>query len=34
VIQAKSRRSFADAIVKKLILEISDIVPDRQQAER
>lgn len=34
VIQAKSRRSFADAIVKKVILEISDIVPDRQQAER
>lgn len=32
VIQAKSRRSFADAIVKKLILEISDAVPDRQQA--
>ena len=34
VIQAKSRRSFADAIVKKLILEISDLVPDRQQAAR
>lgn len=34
VIQAKSRRSFADAIVKKLILEISDLAPERQQAER
>lgn len=34
VIQAKSRRTFADAIVKKLILEISDIAPDRQQARR
>ncbi|MGB0632267.1 MAG: DUF1194 domain-containing protein [Alphaproteobacteria bacterium] len=32
VIQAKDRRSFADAIVKKLILEIADRVPDRQQA--
>jgi len=32
VIQAKSRRTFADAIVKKLILEISDLVPDRQHA--
>lgn len=34
VIKAESRRSFADAIVKKLILEISDLVPDRQQAAR
>jgi len=34
VIKAESRRSFADAIVKKLILEISGLVPDRQQAER
>lgn len=34
VIQAKDRRTFADAIVKKLILEISDIAPDRQQAGR
>ncbi len=34
VIQAKDRRSFADAIVKKLILEISDLVPERQQAAR
>lgn len=34
VIKAESRRSFADAIVKKLILEISDIAPDRQQAAR
>lgn len=34
VIQAKDRRAFADAIVKKLILEISDLVPDRQQAAR
>lgn len=34
VIKAESRRSFADAIVKKLILEISDLVPDRQQATR
>lgn len=34
VIKAENRRSFADAIVKKLILEISDLVPDRQQAER
>lgn len=32
VIQAKDRRSFADAIVKKLILEIADRMPDRQQA--
>ena len=32
VIQAKDRRSFADAIVKKLILEIADRTPDRQQA--
>lgn len=32
VIQAKNRRTFADAIVKKLILEISDLAPDRQQA--
>lgn len=34
VIKAENRRSFADAIVKKLILEISDLMPDRQQAER
>lgn len=34
VIQANSRRSFADAIVMKLILEISDLVPERQHAER
>ncbi|MFT5485809.1 MAG: hypothetical protein ACI9JL_003826 [Paracoccaceae bacterium] len=34
VIKAESRRSFADAIVKKLILEISDIAPDRQRAAR
>jgi hypothetical protein len=32
VIQAKDRRSFADAIVKKLTLEIADRLPDRQQA--
>lgn len=32
VIQAKDRRSFADAIVKKLILEIADRMPDWQQA--
>ena len=32
VIQAKNRRTFADAIVKKLILEIANRVPDRQQA--
>jgi len=32
MIQAKDRRSFADAIVKKLILEIADRMPDRQQA--
>jgi hypothetical protein len=32
VIQASDRRSFADAIVKKLILEIADRMPDWQQA--
>jgi hypothetical protein len=32
VIQASGRRSFADAIVKKLILEIADRMPDWQQA--
>lgn len=34
VIEAESRAAFADAILRKLILEISDIVPDSQQAER
>lgn len=34
VIQAKNRSNFADAIVKKLILEISDLVPVRQHATR
>ena len=32
VIKAENRRAFADAIVKKLILEIANRVPDRQQA--
>lgn len=34
VIKAENRRAFADAIVKKLILEIAGRVPDRQQAAR
>lgn len=34
VIKAENRRTFADAIVKKLILEIADRVPERQQAEQ
>ncbi len=34
VIRAESREAFADAILKKLILEIADTAPGRQQAGR
>lgn len=34
VIKAESRATFADAILKKLILEIADTAPERQKAER
>ena len=33
VLRAESRATFADAILRKLILEIADLAPDRQQAQ-